>query len=361
MIRAAAVSALAAFANGVPSLTKSILHLLKRCLDDSDDEVRERAFFYIVLIEKDMNETVLEENLMLQNEGEEINELRDFVFDQDTNINVDALEAYLVANQEQLCEQEQEIDIDTTAMMVHGAQKAAVSDIPGSRGAQSAQTTGSSAANSSAGASASQASSASVRLGGGGDSAYFEELKNEEALQPILTSQRHSFSSEAQNLTENDAEYVIKGIKHFFETVVVLQYEIQNTLEDQILSEVQVKISKLESAHGLKLKGMVPLHEEDQIKFNEKRFAYIILSKAAGQNEFPHITISQKLTFKITEIDVDTEEELGNYDEEYDNIQDLVLSTKDYISACAISRSFKESWESLGTQGQREGNLAEKS
>lgn len=65
MIRAAAVSALAAFANGVPSLTKSILHLLKRCLDDSDDEVRERAFFYIVLIEKDMNETVLEENLML--------------------------------------------------------------------------------------------------------------------------------------------------------------------------------------------------------------------------------------------------------------------------------------------------------
>ena len=55
MIRAAAVSALAAFANGVPSLKKSILHLLKKCLDDSDDEVRERAFFYIVLIEKDLD------------------------------------------------------------------------------------------------------------------------------------------------------------------------------------------------------------------------------------------------------------------------------------------------------------------
>ena len=54
MIRAAAVSALAAFAHGVPSLKKSILHLLRKCLDDSDDEVRERAYFYIVLIEKDM-------------------------------------------------------------------------------------------------------------------------------------------------------------------------------------------------------------------------------------------------------------------------------------------------------------------
>jgi len=176
-----------------------------------------------------------------------------------------------------------------------------------------------------------------------------------------LTSQRHLFSSEAQDLTENDAEYVIKGIKHFFETVIVVQYEIQNTLEDQILSEVQVKISKLESAHGLKLKGIVPLHEEDQIKYNEKRFAYIILSKADGKYEFPHITISQKMTFKITEIDVDTEEELGSYDEEYENVFDLLLSTKDYISAQPIGKSFKESWEALGAQGQREDNLAEKS
>jgi hypothetical protein len=61
VIRAAAVSALAAFAHGVPSLKKSILHLLRKCLDDSDDEVRERAYFYIILIEKDLGETVLDE------------------------------------------------------------------------------------------------------------------------------------------------------------------------------------------------------------------------------------------------------------------------------------------------------------
>ena len=82
MIRAAAVSALAAFANGVPSLKKSILHLLRKCLDDSDDEVRERAYFYIVLIEKDVQGTVLEENLQIQDQDDdELIELRDFVFD----------------------------------------------------------------------------------------------------------------------------------------------------------------------------------------------------------------------------------------------------------------------------------------
>jgi len=48
-------------------------------------------------------------------------------------------------------------------------------------------------------------------------------------------------------LTENDAEYVIKAVKHFFEDILIVQYEIQNTIEDQILSEVQIKISKFET------------------------------------------------------------------------------------------------------------------
>ena len=48
-------------------------------------------------------------------------------------------------------------------------------------------------------------------------------------------------------MTENDAEYVIKAVKHFFEDILIVQYEIQNTIEDQILSEVQIKISKFET------------------------------------------------------------------------------------------------------------------
>jgi coatomer protein complex subunit gamma len=50
VIRAAAVSALATFAHKIPNLRKSILILLQKCLTDSDDEVRERAFFYINLL-----------------------------------------------------------------------------------------------------------------------------------------------------------------------------------------------------------------------------------------------------------------------------------------------------------------------
>lgn len=52
-------------------------------MDDSDDEVRERAYFYIVLIEKDMNDSVLDEKLAIEEEDDaEMIELRNFVFDQ---------------------------------------------------------------------------------------------------------------------------------------------------------------------------------------------------------------------------------------------------------------------------------------
>lgn len=42
------------------------------------------------------------------------------MFDQDTNINVDALEAYLNANKNELIESENEVNIDLSSMMVRG-------------------------------------------------------------------------------------------------------------------------------------------------------------------------------------------------------------------------------------------------
>jgi coatomer protein complex subunit gamma len=59
VIRAAAVSALAAFAHKVPSLRKSIIILLQKCLTDSDDEVRERAFFYLNLLSQKGDEGII--------------------------------------------------------------------------------------------------------------------------------------------------------------------------------------------------------------------------------------------------------------------------------------------------------------
>ena len=74
-----------------------------------------------MLLEKDLEASILDEgNASLQDEGEEIDEFRNFVFYQDTNINIDALEAYLNANKDDLMEAEEEINLDTSKMIVYG-------------------------------------------------------------------------------------------------------------------------------------------------------------------------------------------------------------------------------------------------
>ena len=51
-VRAAAVTALAKFGAQCPQLRGSIEVLLKRCLLDTDDEVRDRATFYLAVLRK---------------------------------------------------------------------------------------------------------------------------------------------------------------------------------------------------------------------------------------------------------------------------------------------------------------------
>lgn len=104
----------------------------------------------------------------------------------------------------------------------------------------------------------------------------------------------------------------------------------------------------------------MPLNEDDKIKYNEKRFAYIILTNEACSTPYPHVKISQKLVMQVTEIDVETEDELGEYEEEFTSIQDLVITTKEYLKAAELpDGKFQEMWDTLGAEGQRAGTLAD--
>ena len=100
VIRAAAVSALANIAFNVATLAESILLLLKKCLNDSDDEVRERAYFYHNLLSKKNNA-----------------EVTDF-FNFSEEINIEALENYVTENREELTrEDSDEFTIDLSQMV----------------------------------------------------------------------------------------------------------------------------------------------------------------------------------------------------------------------------------------------------
>lgn len=122
VIRAAAVSALAAFAHKVQSLRQSIVLLLRKCLNDSDDEVRERAFFYLSVLGESsgLAEEVSTGSSANSPEAQaELGEVRDFVFDADQEIDVDALEQFITEQKDMLVqENEEEFNIDISSMLV---------------------------------------------------------------------------------------------------------------------------------------------------------------------------------------------------------------------------------------------------
>lgn len=72
------------------------------------------------------------------------------------------------------------------------------------------------------------------------------------------------------------------------------------------------------------------LTNDDQIKYGEKKYVYAVFSKQDCEHPFPLAKVNQKLALKITEIDVDSQDELGSYEEDY-NLDEMQIAVRDYI------------------------------
>lgn len=138
-------------------------------------------------------------------------------------------------------------------------------------------------------------------------------------------------------MNEANSEYEISTVKHFFNDSVVVQYRINNTIEDQQLSALAINVISLDSkANGLSVSGIVNLPEGAVIRHKSKKdepsFVYVAVDTRAcqGADANPTFSISNILNFTITEIDVETEEEVGSYDEDFD-IPNVDLTSADYI------------------------------
>ena len=54
-----------------------------------------------------------------------------------------------------------------------------------------------------------------------------------------MTSGMHrQYTSMVRPINDSSAEYVVSTAKHFYETIIIVQYGIKNTLDDQVLSNV---------------------------------------------------------------------------------------------------------------------------
>lgn len=142
-------------------------------------------------------------------------------------------------------------------------------------------------------------------------------------------------------LTESETEYVVTCTKHIYESSVVLQFDVENTIDDQRLENVTVM---LESDGGVfEITGEIPAGE---IKYGQGATCFTVMERnmdvALEASEF-----TSSLHFNVVQVDPATgEAESEPFEEEYP-LEDLVLTSADYMAKVAVP-DFRKAWEVTG-------------
>lgn len=343
IVRAAAVTALAKFGVGQkdPEVKRSVHVLLTRCLDDVDDEVRDRAALNLRLMQDEDEEAArfIKNGKLKQTElntpsGSQLISLAENMFSlpyfehqlvmyvtSDDKSTFDAsfdISSIPVVTREQADAEDRTKKLTATTPSLK----------PPKTGPTKAATTGVEA----------QATAAAAQQKYSQELLAIPELKEFGAVLK---------SSPVVELTEAETEYVVSVVKHLFKEHVVLQYEVKNTLPATVLENVSVVAIPSEEEE---LEEVFILQAE-KLATDEPGKVYVAFQKVNGEGSMPTSTFSNILKFTSKEIDPTTNEpEDTGYDDEYE-IGDFDLAGSDYVVP-AFAGNFAHIWEQVGASGE---------
>ncbi|EME38655.1 hypothetical protein DOTSEDRAFT_180497 [Dothistroma septosporum NZE10] len=323
IVRAAAVTALAKFGVGQkdPEVKQSVHVLLKRCLDDTDDEVRDRAALNLRLMKEEDDEVAAR---FVRNDSMfSLPVLEDQLAHYVNGGSAEAFANPFDFSNVPVVSREQSLAEDRTKKLTTATPTL------------KAPTVGPKKTESSAAEAAATATAATQKY-----AQQLQAIPEFSSYGPVLKS------SPVIELTERETEYVVSAIKHLFKEHVVLQYDIKNTLPDYVLSDVTV-ISNPSPGE----EGEEPALEDDGfiipvplLKADEPGTVYTSFSRPA--DSFVPASFTNVLKFTLKEIDPTTSEpEEGGYDDEY-QVEDLELAGADYVLP-AFAGSFDNIWQGL--------------
>jgi len=331
-VRAAAVSSLTHFAAACPELRASILTLLKRSLLDEDDETRDRAAMSVALISKAMEENpYVPPNPDAEVEEEEKKE--EPVEDSATFIwlnglpmgTFDKLERSMQAYMADATKMgsPDPITMDTLPVVEDTA-----ADIAAASAAASMDDDEIDAAAPAPAAPAVDPAAAVYAI-------------------PELASLGRAFRSSAPvALTESETEYVVSCVKHVFEKHVVLQFSVQNTIDDQRLDNVTVLVDDSDASDQFEASGEMAC---TGISYGETKNCFTILERKSSDP--PNATFSCELRFTVVTVDPSNGEEEGEpFEEEYP-IEDLTITTADFMAKIAVP-DFRKAWDAMGQDNE---------
>ncbi|XP_034665165.1 coatomer subunit gamma [Drosophila subobscura] len=295
IVRAAAVTALSQFGASCPALLTNILVLLGRCQMDPDDEVRDRATYYLSILNSERAD--LYKNYIIERENCSLALLEKALVD---HLNGDLEKRFdisVVPKAAAIVRPE----ISNDVMLVTSAPRPPKI----TREEESAS-----------------------RLA---------QLPGIQVLGPV-----HRSTAPIQ-LTESETEYTVQCIKHIFGQHVVFQFDCLNTLSDQFLENVRVELTLPE---GFTTRAVIPC---PKLPYNELQTTYVIV-------EFPPdagssiATFGATLRFVVKDCDPNTGEpdsEEG-YDDEY-MLEDLEITVADQIQK-SKKNNFQVSWDAADSE-----------
>uniref|UniRef100_A0AAY5KJL4 Coatomer subunit gamma n=1 Tax=Esox lucius TaxID=8010 RepID=A0AAY5KJL4_ESOLU len=303
-VRAAAVSALAKFGAQNDDLLPSVLVLMQRCMMDSDDEVRDRATFYM---------NVLQQKQKALNAAYVFNGL---------SVSVPGLEKSL--HQYTLEPTEKPFDMKSVplANTPITEQKTEFAPVATSKLPE--------------------------KPGPTRQDIYQEQLAGIpefQGLGPLFKS------SEAVQLTEAETEYVVRCVKHTFARHMVFQFDCTNTLNDQLLQKVMVQMEPSEAYDVL---HYVPAAN---LPYSQPGSCYSLVSLPEDDPTAVSCTFSCTLKYLVKDCDPNTgEPDDDGYDDEY-VLEDLEVTVADHIQK-VLKPNFAAAWDEVGDDFEKEETFA---
>ncbi|KAL3597334.1 hypothetical protein D5086_008971 [Populus alba] len=303
-VRAAAVSTLAKFGAMVDALKPRIFVLLRRCIFDSDDEVRDRATLYLNTLGGD-GEVV-----------ETDKEVKTFLFG-DLDIPLVNLETSL-KNYEP---SEEPFDIHSVPKEVK-SQPLVEKKAPGKK----------------------PAGLGAPPVGPPSTVDAYERLLSSI---PEFSNFGKLFKSSAPvELTEAETEYAVNVVKHIFDRHVVFQYNCTNTIPEQLLENVSVIVDASEADDFAEVASK-PLRS---LPYDTPGQTFVAFEKPEGITAVGKFT--NMLRFIVKEVDPSTgEAEEDGVEDEY-QLEDLEIVAADFMMKVGVS-NFRNAWESMGEDFER--------
>lgn len=327
IVRAAAVSALAqfgVFAEESSELRASIKVILNRCLDDNDDEVRDRAILYLAVLNAGDTEakSVIQNDVTYALPALE-RSLLNYIADPTLQENpFDIVNVPLVTKAQ---EEAERMRIKTTefsnASDLHAGPSSAVASPVGGPGRTLVAAT-----------STDQQSVYASQL---------EKIPEFAEYGPLFKS-----STKPIELTESETEYIVSCVKHMFKKHVVFQFNVVNTIADSQLDNVTVVMTPEVDDNGLRAELLVPA---EKLPCNTPGMIYVAYSKL--RDDCICASFSNTLKFVVKDCDPATgEPDEEGFEDEY-LLEDVSVLTADYILPAYIGE-FKTTFENLPVENE---------